>query len=57
MTKKKLLATTAGQTLDMLEEDKESAEDAVDITDMFETGGRSLVMARRPRTTKVIEAL
>ena len=32
------------QTLDMFEEVKNSVEDAIDITDMFEFGGPSLVM-------------
>ena len=31
----------------MFEEVKNSVEDAIDITDMFEFGGPSLVMARR----------
>ena len=34
------------QSLDMFEEVKNSVEDAIDITDMFEFGGPSLVMAR-----------
>ena len=40
------------QSLDMFEEVKNSVEDAIDITDMFEFGGRSLVMARRFPTKK-----
>ena len=36
----------------MFEEVKNSVEDAIDITDMFEFGGRSLVMARRFATKK-----
>ena len=35
------------QSLDMFEEVKNSVEDAIDITDMFEFGGPSLVMAWR----------
>ena len=35
------------QSLDMFEEVKNCVEDAIDITDMFEFGGPSLVMARR----------
>jgi len=35
------------QSLDMFEEVKNSVEDAIDITDMFEFGGPTLVMARR----------
>ena len=34
------------QSLDMLEEVKNSMEDAIDIADMFGFGGLSLVMAR-----------
>ena len=34
------------QSLDMFEEVKNSVEDAIDITDMFEFGGSFLVMAR-----------
>ena len=33
------------QSLDMFEEVKNSVEDAIDITDMFEFGGPSLLMA------------
>ena len=33
--------------LDMFEEVKNSEEDAIDITDMFEFGGSILVMARK----------
>ena len=42
------------QSLDMFEEVKNSVEDAIDITDMFEFGGPSLVimMARRFPTKK-----
>ena len=40
------------QSLDMFEEVKNSVEDAIDITDMFEFGGPSLVMARRFATKK-----
>ena len=40
------------QSLDMFEEVKNSVEDAIDITDMFEFGGLSLVMARRFATKK-----
>ena len=41
------------QSLDMFEEVKNSVEDAIDITDMFEFGGpSSLVMARRFATKK-----
>ena len=40
------------QSLDMSEEVKNSVEDAIDITDMFEFGGPSLVMARRFATKK-----
>ena len=36
----------------MFEEVKNSVEDAIDITDMFEFGGPSLVMARRFPTKK-----
>ena len=35
------------QSHDMFEEVKNSVEDAIDITDMFEFGGPSLVMALR----------
>ena len=35
------------QSLDIFEEVKNSVEDVIDITDMFEFGGPSLVMARR----------
>ncbi len=35
------------QSLDMFEEVKNSVEDATNITNMFEFGGPSLVMARR----------
>ena len=35
------------QSLDIFEEVKNSVEDAIDITDMFEFGGSFLVMARR----------
>ena len=35
------------QSLDMFEEVKNSVEDAIDITDMFEFGGSILVMAGR----------
>ena len=34
------------QSFDMFEEVKNSVEDAIDIADMFEFGGLSLVMAR-----------
>ena len=37
---------------EILEEVKNSVEDAIDITDMFEFGGPSLVMARRFPTKK-----
>ena len=40
------------QSLDMFEEVKNSVEDAIDITDMFDFGGPSLVMARRFATKK-----
>ena len=40
------------QSLDMFEEVKNSVEDAIDITDMFEFGGPSLVMTRRFATKK-----
>ena len=40
------------QSLDMFEEIKNRVEDAIDITDMFEFGGPSLVMARRFATKK-----
>ena len=40
------------QSLDMFEEVKNSVEDAIDISDMFEFGGPSLVMARRFATKK-----
>ena len=40
------------QSLDMFEEVKNGVEDAIDITDMFEFGGPSLVMARRFATKK-----
>ena len=40
------------QSLDMFEEVKNSVEDAIDVTDMFEFGGPSLVMARRFATKK-----
>ena len=40
------------QSFDMFEEVKNSVEDAIDITDMFEFGGPSLVMARRFATKK-----
>ena len=40
------------QSLDMFEEVKNSVEDAIDITDMFEFGGPSLVMVRRFPTKK-----
>ena len=40
------------QSLDMFEEVKNSVEDAIDITDMFEFGGPSLVMPRRFPTKK-----
>ena len=40
------------QSLDIFEEVKNSVEDAIDITDMFEFGGPSLVMARRFATKK-----
>ena len=40
------------QSLDMFEEVKNSVEDAIDITDMFEFGGPSLVMAWRFATKK-----
>ena len=40
------------QSLDMFEEVKNSVEDAIDITDMFEFAGPSLVMARRFATEK-----
>ena len=40
------------QSLDMFEEVKNSVEDAIDITDMFEFGGPSLVMARKFPTKK-----
>ena len=40
------------QSLDMFEEVKNSVEDAIDITDMFEFGGPSLVMGRRFATKK-----
>ncbi|XP_068741649.1 uncharacterized protein [Montipora capricornis] len=40
------------QSLDMFEEVKNSVQDAIDITDMFEFGGPSLVMARRFATKK-----
>ena len=36
----------------MFEEVKNSVEDAIDITDMFEFGGPSLVMAQRFATKK-----
>ena len=39
-------------SLDMFEEVKNSAEDAIDITDMLEFGGPSLVMAQRFPTKK-----
>ena len=39
-------------SLDVFEEVKNSVEDAIDITDMFEFGGPSLVMARRFPTKK-----
>ena len=41
----------------MFEEVKNSVEDAIDITDMFEFGGPSLVMARRFATKKGEEPL
>ena len=41
------------QSLDMFEEVKNSVEDAIDITDMFEFGGPSLVMAHSLRATAV----
>ena len=40
------------ESLDMFEEVKNSVEDAIDITDLFEFGGPSLVMARRFPTKK-----
>ena len=40
------------QSLEMFEEVKNSVEDAIDKTDMFEFGGPSLVMARRFATEK-----
>ena len=40
------------QSLDMFEEVKNSVEDAIDITDMFEFGGPILVMGRRFATEK-----
>ena len=40
------------QYLDMFEEVKNSVEDAIGITDMFEFGGCSLVMIRRFATKK-----
>ena len=40
------------QSLDIFEEVKNSVEDVIDITDMFEFGGPSLVMARRFATKK-----
>ena len=40
------------QSLDMFKEVKNSVEDAIDITDMFEFGGPSLVMGRRFATKK-----
>ena len=40
------------QSLDMFEEVKNSVEDAIDITDMFEFGGPSLVMAQLKKVRK-----
>ena len=40
------------QSLDMFEEVKNRVEDAIDITDMFEFGGPSLLMSRRFATKK-----
>ena len=55
MSTKKLFLMTdeiLSQSLDVVEEVKNSVEDAIDITDMFEFGGPSLVMARRFATKK-----